>query len=107
MWGKCDQVSNEVVRVFNSSQCVYQYVSCYLYETEENTIDEINLIIQNGKCKFIVGTRISKGTYRDNTVKCFVFLFDVFRACSEIILSDSSKKCVYSNNMCSISEKLV
>lgn len=94
--------------VFKSDKCVEQYASCYLYETEENTINKEtceSLIIPNGKCKFTAGTGSSKGTCRDDTLKCSDFRLNLFTTCSSITLSDSSKKCVYSNSACSISDK--
>ena len=42
---------------------------------------------------------------RDDTLKCSDFRLNLFTTCSSITLSDSSKKCVYSNSACSISDK--
>jgi hypothetical protein len=71
---KCEEASTEVecgylstedtnkMFVFKSNKCE-QYVSCYLYETEENTINKEtceSLIFSNTKCKFTAGTGSSK-----------------------------------------------
>lgn len=117
---KCEEASTEVecgylspedtnkICVFKSNKCVEQYASCNLYETEENTINQEtceSLIFPSTKCKFTAGTGSSKGTCRSDTLKCSDFRLNLFSTCSGITLSDSSKKCVYSNNACSISDK--
>ena len=93
--------------VFKSSKCVEQYSTCELYQNNENTIDEATCtsLITNGKCKFTAGSGGSKGSYTTQTPTCSDFRLDLFSTCSGITLSDSSKKCVYSSNACSISDK--
>jgi len=117
---KCEEASNEVecgyispedtnkICVFKSNRCVEQYKTCQDYEDNENTINQEiceSLIIQGGKCKFTAGSGGSKGTCRTQALTCSDFRLNLFSTCSSITLSDSSKKCVYSNNACSITDK--
>ena len=107
------KASNENKKcVFLNNVCVEQYKTCQLYEESEETLDKNiceSIILDDFsiKCIFTPETG-SKGKCRSEAKSCEDFNIETLKSeCDAIDTSsyDYSKKCTYSNNACSLSEK--
>ena len=100
--------------VFKHS-CFEQYKDCLKYENGEDSLnqDTCESILIQGKpethrCKYNAGAGTSKGTCRETERKCTDLIIEsIIGDCSSIslTLTDQTKKCVFSNNACSLVSK--
>ena len=101
--------------IYVNGQCIEQYKTCLDYYNNEDTIDQTtcqniringnneNYITHN--CEFTRLT-IGKNTCLSKPRKCSEFILDPFpNQCNSLLSSDSTKKCVFQNNVCSSKPK--
>ena len=96
--------------VFINNQCKEQYASCELYQTNEDTIDQSgceSIVFPLEKCVYTApDTDGQKGTCTTRKRYSCEFKTELLNQfCSSIILTDKSKYCSFSNNVCSENTK--
>ena len=95
---------------FINNQCIEQYSSCLNYQNNEPNIDKVgceSLVFPLEKCIYEPpATNGQKGTCTTKQKNCSEFKKELFNiACYGIILTDKSKYCSFSNNVCSENKK--
>lgn len=99
--------------VFTNDKCIEQYKTCALYNAIDGTVEKnvcesiiIDTNYKTRKCVFTAGTGTNKNTCTEEDRSCSDFKIEFYNyKCSDIVLDDKTKKCIFYNNACSIADK--
>lgn len=111
---ECDEITptNGITMcVFKGNKCVDQYISCQKYYDSENVIEEqtcksikVQSTYQTRKCVYepATGGTGLKALCTEINRECRDFEVEFIKSqCTELQLTDQTKKCTFSNNVCS------